>query len=62
MFIKRATDISDSAGAPAPSQAADMHDLAGHTSYCGSSACNGGERIAERHSGKRQRSLNVCGF
>jgi hypothetical protein len=62
MFIKRATDISDGIRAPAPSPAADMHDLAGHISYYGSSACNGGERIVERRSGPRPRSLDVCGF
>ena len=61
MFVKRAKDISDTR-APAPSPAADMHDLAGHHRYYGSSACNGGERIVERRSGKRSRSLNVCGF
>jgi hypothetical protein len=62
MFIKRATDVGDSTRAPASSQAADMHDLAGHHRYYGSSACNGGERIVERRSGSRRRSLNVCGF
>jgi hypothetical protein len=62
MFNQRATDISDSTRAPASSQAADMHDLAGHHRYYGSSACNGGERIAERRSGSRPRSLNACGF
>jgi hypothetical protein len=62
MFDKRATDISDRTRAPASSQAGDLHDLAGHHRYYGSSACNGGERIAERRSGPRPRSLNVCGF
>jgi hypothetical protein len=62
MFIQRATDISDSIRAPASSQAADIHDRARHISHFGSSACNGGERIVERRSGSRPRSLNVCGF
>jgi hypothetical protein len=62
MFDKRATDISDSTRAPASSRAGDMHDFAGHHRYYGSSACNGGERIVERRSGPRRRSLNVCGF
>jgi hypothetical protein len=62
MFIKRATDISDGTRAPASSQAGEMQDLAGHHGYCGSSACNGGERIVERRSGPRPRSRNVCGF
>ena len=62
MFDKRATIISDSTRAPASAQAGDMHDLAGHHRYYGSSACNGGERIVERRSGPRPRPLNVCGF
>jgi hypothetical protein len=62
MFIKRATIISDSTRAPASAQAADMHDHSGHHRYYGSSASNGGERIVERRSGPRPRSINVCGF
>ena len=62
MFIKRARIISESTRAPASSQAGDTHDLAGHHRYYGSSACNGGERIAKRSSGPRPRSPNVCGF
>ena len=62
MFIKRATDISDGTRAPASAQAGEMHDLAGHHRYYGSSACNGCERIVERRSGPGPRSRNVCGF
>jgi hypothetical protein len=58
MFIKRATDISDRTRAPASAQAGEIHDLAGHHRYYGSSASNGGER----RSGPRPRSRNVCGF
>jgi len=62
MFDLRAHVISDISRAPASSQAADLHDLAGHHRYYGSVACNGGERIVERRSGPRRRRVNVCGF
>jgi hypothetical protein len=62
MSNQRTTMISDSSRAPAFSRAEDMHEHAGHHRYYGSSACNGGERIVERRSGSRPRSLNVCGF
>ena len=41
---------------------ADLHDQAGHHRYYGSSAENGGERIAESRGGKRPRARNICGF
>jgi len=44
------------------SEPADLHDHAGHHRYYGSSAENGGERIAESRRGKRPCALNVCGF
>ncbi|KQT03429.1 MAG: hypothetical protein ACOY3N_31885 [Bradyrhizobium sp.] len=47
------------AGQSAP---ADLHDQAGHHRYYGSSAENGGERIAESRGGKRPRARNICGF
>ena len=47
MHRKSATIISDSARAPASSQAGDWHDEARQHRYYGSSACNGGERIVE---------------
>ncbi|QWG16666.1 hypothetical protein KMZ68_16870 [Bradyrhizobium sediminis] len=61
MLRKPATIISDSARAPATSQAAgDWHDVTGHHRYYGSSACNGGERIVERRRGPRP--FNRFGF
>ena len=62
MLRKPASIISDSARAPAASQAGDWHDVAGHHRYYGSSASNGGERIIENRRGPRPRSVNVCGF
>ena len=44
-----------------PSAAGDRHDESGHHRYYGSSATNGGERIAETRRGARPRA-NVCGF
>ncbi len=44
-----------------PSAADDRHDESGHHRYYGSSATNGGERIAETRCGARPRA-NVCGF
>jgi hypothetical protein len=43
--IQRTAIISD-ARIPA-SMRGDLHDVSGHHRYYGSSACNGGERIAE---------------
>jgi hypothetical protein len=54
--------ISDTARAPASSQAGDWHDVSGHHRYYGSSACNGGERIVETRRGPRSHPVNVCGF
>jgi hypothetical protein len=62
MLRKTATIICDSARAPASAQAGDWHDASGHHRYYGSSACNGGERIAETRRGQRSRLVNVCGF
>lgn len=62
MLRKPATIISDAAKAPASSQGGDWHDVTGHHRYYGSSACNGGERIAETRRGRRPRLRNVCGF
>lgn len=45
-----------------PSAAGDRHDESGHHRYYGSSATNGGERIAETRRGARPRTLNVFGF
>jgi hypothetical protein len=53
-----ATIISDTARAPASSQAGDWHDATGHHGYYGSSACNGGERIVETRRGSRPSSVN----
>jgi hypothetical protein len=53
--------ICDRAKAPhAP--AGDWHDVSGHHRYYGSSATNGGERLAESRRGARPRAVNVCGF
>ena len=62
MLRKPATIISDSVRVPAPSQVGDMHDETGHHRYYGSSACNGGERLAETRRGPRPSSLNLFGF
>ena len=45
-----------------PSAAGDWRDPVGHHRYYGSSAINGGERLAETRRGARPRTLNVCGF
>jgi hypothetical protein len=47
---------------PAASQAGDFHDFSGHHRYYGSSASNGGERLAETRRGPRPSSLNLFGF
>ena len=52
--------ICDRAGATASTQTGDLYDDAGHHRYFGSTATNGGERIAETRRGSRPR--NVCGF
>ena len=44
-----------------PSAAGDCHDLTGHHRYYGSSATNGGERLAETRRGERASSFNVSG-
>ena len=62
MLRKPATIVSDSTRAPASPQSGDLHDIAGHHRYYGSSAENGGERLAESRRGARARGLNVCGF
>jgi hypothetical protein len=40
----------------------DFHDVTGHHRYYGSSACNGGERIAETRRGSRPPSVNAFGI
>ena len=60
MLRKQATILSDSGRYPSASQPGDWHDATGHHRYYGSSACNGGERIAETRRGSRPRS--VSGF
>ena len=62
MLRKPATLISDSARAPASSQIGDFHDVTGHHRYYGSSACNGGERIAETRRGSRPSPVNPGGL
>ena len=54
--------ICDRARAGASTQTGDLHDEAGHHRYYGSTATNGGERIAETRRGRRPRPLSVCGF
>jgi hypothetical protein len=58
---RTAAIISDTARAPASTHG-DLHDMSGHHRYYGSSACNGGERIAETRRGPRPRTVNLCGF
>ena len=62
MLRKATTIISDRVRAPASTPAGDWHDVSGHHRYYGSSACNGGERLAETRCGERPRSVNLCGF
>jgi hypothetical protein len=62
MLRKQVTIISDSARAQAAPQAGDFHDVTGHHRYYGSSACNGGERLAETRRGQRPSSVNPSGF
>jgi hypothetical protein len=62
MLRKPATIICDAARPSASSEIGDFHDVTGHHRYYGSSACNGGERIAETRSGQRGRSVNLFGF
>jgi hypothetical protein len=61
-----ATIICDAARLRAPSAssppAGDWHDWTGHHRYYGSSATNGGERIAESRRGTRRRLLSLFGF
>ena len=62
MSRKPANIICDSERMPAASQAGDFHDESGHHRYYGSSACNGGERLAETRRGRRPSLLNLFGF
>jgi hypothetical protein len=62
MSGKPATILSDSVRMPAASQAGDFHDVSGHHRYYGSSASNGGERLAETRRGRRPSLLNLFGF
>jgi hypothetical protein len=62
MSRKPANIISVSICLPAASQAGDFHDEGGHDRYYGSSACNGGERLAETRRGRRPSLLNLFGF
>ena len=62
MSGKPATILSDNVRMPAASQAGDFHDVSGHHRYYGSSAINGGERLAETQRGQRPSSLNLFGF
>ena len=60
-----ATIICDAARLRAPlpsSQGSDWHDVTGHHRYYGSSAINGGERMAESRSGTRPPLISFCGF
>ena len=60
-----ATLICDAARVRAPSASSlsgDWHDATGHHRYYGSSAINGGERIAESRRGRRSHLVNLCGF
>jgi hypothetical protein len=45
--------ICDAFRFPVPSEPGDWHDASGHHRYYGSSACNGGERIAETRRGAK---------
>ncbi|WFU19723.1 hypothetical protein [Bradyrhizobium sp. CB3481] len=59
-----ATIICDAERLYAPSassQAGDWHDVSGHHRYYGSSAINGGERLAESRRGSRPPWIGFCG-
>jgi hypothetical protein len=58
---RSAAIISDATRIPA-SMRGDLHDATGHHRYCGSSACNGGERLVETRRGPGLRTVNLCGF
>ena len=62
MLRKQATILSDSGRYAQASQPGDWHDATGHHRYYGSSACNGGERLAETRRGPRPPSVNLFGF
>jgi hypothetical protein len=62
MSTRQALILSDSVRFPASSQPGDCHDAVGHHRYYGSSACNGGEQIAETRRGPRPASVNLFGF
>ena len=60
-----ATIICDALRLRAPSASSlsgDWHDVTGHHRYYGSSAINGGERMAENRRGRRPRFINIFGF
>jgi hypothetical protein len=61
MLRQTTSIISDSARSPA-SSAGDWHDVTGHHRYYGSSAINGGERLAETRRGSRATTVNLFGF
>lgn len=62
MSTTQARILSDSGRFPATTQPGDWHDATGHHRYYGSSACNGGERLAESRRGPRPPSVNLFGF
>jgi hypothetical protein len=60
-----ATIICDAVRLRAPSASSltgDWHDVTGHHRYYGSSAINGGERMAENRRGTRRPLIGFCGF
>jgi hypothetical protein len=61
MLRQEASIISESNRSPA-SSAFDWHDVSGHHRYYGSSAVNGGERLAETRRGPRPTTINLSGF
>ena len=61
MLRQTATDLSDSARSHV-SSAGDRHDVTGHHRYYGSSAINGGERLAETRRGPRPGTTDPLGF
>ena len=60
---RSATIISDAArGLGSIDTGGDWHDVPRHHRYYGSSAFNGGERLAESRRGPRPRALNGTSF
>jgi hypothetical protein len=61
-MLRREARILSYAHALKPQVAGDLHDDTGHHRYYGSSATNGGERMAETRSDRRATVLCILGL